>query len=178
MFVCLFVCLCVTARPWVGRTYVCATAPSIWFFFPYGYGREWSKKTSLRPLRQKKKWGAMISKLAYRRLRLCSVFSVTLLWAQWSCAFYRREWSKKTSLRNRRPKKIFWKKIHMDGAVAQTYVRPTLGRAVTNKHTNKQTFLTDPAPLRLKIPVIIHSPRPPGPARGSVIKEHKFCLCW
>ena len=32
--VCVFVCGFVTARPWVRRTYVCATAPSIWIFFP------------------------------------------------------------------------------------------------------------------------------------------------
>jgi len=42
------------------------------------------------------------------------------------------------------------KKIHMDGAVARTYVRRTQRRAVTNKHTNKRTFLTDPAPYVLK----------------------------
>ena len=34
LYVCMFVCLWVTARPWVRRTYVCATAPSIWIFFP------------------------------------------------------------------------------------------------------------------------------------------------
>jgi len=32
-----------------------------------------------------------------------------------------------------------WKKIHMDGAVAQTYVRRTQGRAVTNPQTNEHS---------------------------------------
>ena len=41
MFVCVFVCLCVTARPWVGRTYVFATAhhPYGFFFQIFFFGR-------------------------------------------------------------------------------------------------------------------------------------------
>ena len=56
-----------------------------------------------------------------------------------------REWSKKNVPTTASQKKN-WKKIHMDGAAAQTYVRPTQGRAVTHKHTNKRTFQIDPAP--------------------------------
>ena len=63
---------------------------------------------------------------------------------------------KKTSLRPPPPKKQIWKKNPYGWcAVAQTYVRPTQGRAVThkhtNKHTNKQTNIPNrPCPLRAK----------------------------
>ena len=68
------------------------------------------------------------------------------------------------------------KSIWMVRCRAQTYVRPTRGRAVTHKHTHKQTNIPNrPCPLRLKL--LVTSPTPLG-AGGvvGVVKEHKFLL--
>ena len=81
-----------------------------------------------------------------------------------------REWSEKTSLRPPPKKKNLEKKsIWMVRCRAQTYVRPTRGRAVTHKQTHKQTNIPNrPCPPWAKLTGNLYT------HTFGVVKEHSI----